>query len=662
MEQLPEGFVLDEEQDAMDGTLPPGFVLDAEEVAAPPEPRGAGDVFGRQLALTGRYLAEGAASTLGILADPIGAVVSKVTGRPYQPISRYVAEQLTSAGVPEPETARERVVGDASRAMASGGAMLRVAQGAQHLPGMVGKASTVLAQQPGVQGASTASGASAASITNEAGGGPVAQTLAGVAGSLAPSAGAIRDETVRRAFRGGEAGRQRVEQNIETFEAAGTTPTVGQATESRFHRGTESLLGRAPGSAGRITQKAEQQATEIGAGLERVAAALAPKSSGERAGRKIEAGVRESFLPRFRGRSQRLFNEVDQYLPATAPVPLPATQRALDDLAKPSQGVERASAALLTPKIQQIRDGLQADLAGSNATTYESAKWLRSLVGRNLEESALISDIPRGQLRRLYGALTRDIEEAARATGNPQALNALNRADRYYRAGLDRIDTIENVINRSGGPERIFAAATSGTREGATTLRALMQSLPDDAQKEVSATVLRRLGRANPGNQDDLGEVFSTGRFLTNWAGMSPEAKRVLFDRFGPDYRRSMDQIANVASNLRSGSQVFANPSRTSDATIQASTVGALALAVMTGQLGAAAAIGTGLGGARFSANVMTNPNFVQWLAQATKQPIGALPAQVYLLQNIAERTGDDELAEAADALRELQQGPDEER
>lgn len=658
MGELPEGFVLDE-QDATDGTLPEGFVLDVEEA---PEQSGIADQAGRQLGLTGRYLAEGAASTVGILADPIGALVSKVTGMPYRPLSRYVTDQLTGVGFPEPQTATERVVGDASRAFASGGAMIRGVQAAQQVPGMVGRASTVLGQQPVVQGASAASGAAAASITNEAGGGPLAQTAAGIAGSLIPSAGVIRDETVRRAFRGGEAGRQRVEQNIDTFDAAGTTPTVGQATESRFARGTESLLGRAPGSAGRIALKADTQATEIGAGLERVAAALTPRSSAERAGRKIEAGVRESFLPRFRGRSRRLFDEVDRYLPADAPVPLAATQRALDELAKPSQGVERASAALLTPKVQQIREGLQADLAGSNATTYESAKWLRSLVGRNLEESALISDIPKGQLRKLYGALTRDIEEAAKATGNPDALNALNRADRYYRAGLERIDTIENVINRSGGPERIFAAATSGTREGATTLRALMQSLPEDAQKEVSATVLRRLGRANPGNQDDLGEVFSTSRFLTNWASMSPEARRTLFDRFGPDYRRNMDQIAKVAANLRSGSQVFSNPSRTSDATIQASTVGGLMLALMTGQLGAAAAIGTGLGGARFAANVMTNPNFVQFLAQSTQKPIGALPAQIYLLQNIAERTGDPDIAEVAEAMRELQQGPDEER
>ncbi|MGB0218792.1 MAG: hypothetical protein ACPGJF_05615 [Sinimarinibacterium flocculans] len=658
MDQLPEGFFLDE-QDAMDGTLPEGFVLDANEA---PEHRGITEEAGRQLGLTGRYLAEGAASTVGILADPIGALVSKVTGKPYQPLSRYVANQLTRAGVPEPQTARERVVGDASRAMVSGGAMIRGAQSAQQLPGMIGKASTVLAQQPGIQGATAASGASAASVTSEAGGGPVAQTAAGIAGSLLPSAGVLRDETVRRAFRGGEAGRQRVEQNLETFEAAGTTPTVGQATESRFHRGAESLLGRAPGSAGRIAQKADSQSAEIGAGLERVAAALTPRSSAERAGRKIEAGIRDAFLPRFRARAGTLFDEVDLHLPPDVRVPLAATQRALDELSKPSKGVERTSAALMSPKIAQIREGLQADLAGGDATTYGAAKWLRSLVGRNIEESALVADIPKAQLRRLYGALTTDIEEAAKATGNPQALAALSRANRYYRAGLDRIDTIENVINRSGGPERIFAAATSGTREGATTLRALMQSLPEDAQKEVAATVLRRLGRANPGNQDDLGEVFSTSRFLTNWAAMSPEGKRTLFDRFGPEYRRNMDQIAKVASNLRSGSAVFANPSRTSDATIQASTVGALALALMTGQLGAAAAIGTGLGGARVTANVMTNPAFVHWLAQSTKQPIGALPAQVYMLQNIAERTGDADIAEAAEALRELQQGPDEER
>ena len=70
-------------------------------------------------------------------------------------------------------------------------------------------------------------------------------------------------------------------------------------------------------------------------------------------------------------------------------------------------------------------------------------------------------------------------------------------------------------------------SATSGTREGATTLRAVLQSLPEDGQKQVAAAVIRRMGRANPSAQDDLGEAFSSERFLTMWNSMAPEAKRL---------------------------------------------------------------------------------------------------------------------------------------
>jgi hypothetical protein len=661
MSALPEGFVLDEPTaQPTPGALPPGFVLDDQPIAEQPAARPTGDELGRQLALTGRYIAEGVAGTAGVFADPIGATVSAITGKPYQPLGRYVSEQLTTAGVPEPETGTERVVGDVSRALASGGGMIRGAQAAQAVPGMTGQAAKVLSADPALQGTSVASGATAAGVTREADGGPGAQIAAGVVGGLLPAAGAARDAIVRRGFRGGEAGRQRVAQNVEAFEAAGTTPTVGQATAGRVQRGVESLLGRTLGGSGVITRKAQQQADEIGAGLERVAAVLAPKSGGaEQAGRQIERGIRESFLPQFRARSRQLYGELDNYISADHNVDLSQTKQVLDTLSKPIQGAQQTSALLANKRIMDIRDALQQDIGNTGAMPYEAAKGLRSLVGRSLEESALVSDIPKAQLRQLYGALTDDIANAARATGNPIAVNALNRANDYYRAGLSRIETIENVVQRSGGPERIFAAATSGAREGATTLRAVMQSLPEDGQKAVAATVLRRLGRANPGNQDDVGGVFSTERFLTNWNSMSPEAKRVLFDRFGNDYRRNMDQVAKVAANLREGSRVYANPSKTGDAVIQAGTLAGLLTSLWTGQFGAATGIGVGIAGANYAARRLTNPDFVAWLAQSTHMPVSALPAQVYVLRSIADRTGDEDFAQAADELQTLQQqGP----
>src|SRR5690606_27430610 len=113
------------------------------------------------------------------------------------------------------------------------------------------------------------------------------------------------------------------------------------------------------------------------------------------------------------------------------------------------------------------------------------------------------------------------------------------------------------------GPEKVYAAAFSGVGQGATTLRSVMQSLDRGAQRELTASFIRRMGRATSREQTAAGDVFSMETFLTNWDSVSPEAKRVLFDRHGPMFSASMDRIARTAEGVREGSRVFRNPSGT---------------------------------------------------------------------------------------------------
>ena len=304
---------------------------------------------------------------------------------------------------------------------------------------------------------------------------------------------------------------------------------------------------------------------------------------------------------------------------------------------------------LANPKLGQIGQALGEDIAGSGgALPYQAAKALRTRVGEMIANAGIVSDVPRAELKQLYGALSQDIR--AQASTNPKALAAANRAENYYRAGLDRIEKVESVVNRAGGTEKVFQAATSGTREGATTLRAVMQSLKPEESKILTSTVVRRLGRANPGAQNDVGDAFSTETFLTNWNGLSKEAKSTLFDRMGPGFREDMDNIARVASNLRSGSKVYANPSKTSDATIQAATVGSAVTSLLMGSPGGAAAVGGAVASANLGSRLMTNPTFVRWLGRNTNRPVGALNGQIGVLANMGK--DDPDVAEFVSQFR----------
>jgi hypothetical protein len=295
----------------------------------------------------------------------------------------------------------------------------------------------------------------------------------------------------------------------------------------------------------------------------------------------------------------------------------------------------------------------QVNQAQNGTLPYEAIKVLRTKIGEKIADAGISPDIPTAQLKRLYAALSQDISAAVQGSGNRNAAQALTRAENYYRSGMARVDRVQSVVEKNGGTEKVFNAALSGTKDGATTINAVMKSLDPDGQRMVASAVLRRMGRANPGNQDDIGEVFSTERFLTNWNTMDKQARGAIFNRMGADYVKNLDAIAKVASNVRQGSKVFANPSGTSGAIAQYSTGTAFLLSLVSGNFGSAGLLAGSVGGANLSARLMTNPKFVGWLAKQTQLAPGAVPSQVAVLSRMAEQSDDADLKQAAAVYRQ---------
>jgi hypothetical protein len=102
----------------------------------------------------------------------------------------------------------------------------------------------------------------------------------------------------------------------------------------------------------------------------------------------------------------------------------------------------------------------------------------------------------------------------------------------------------------------------------------------------------------------------------------------VLFSTL-PDDARDLDKIAKVASNMREGSKVFANPSGTTQASASTSPRRRFVTALLTGQVGRRARSPASPGSQRRRARLMTSPTVVHWLAETTKAPVEQLPAQL---------------------------------
>jgi hypothetical protein len=614
--------------------------------------------FLRDLGMGARSVIQGAGGLFGALG---GDAANHYLVPGEQPSYRDAAAGLADRlGLPAPQTGRERVMGDVGEAltgtgltMGAGGALNALAGlGRGAAPAATSRLGQLLTTQPGLQAVSTATGAGAAGATRESGGSQGAKLLAGLAGGLGPGVASAGGAAAMRGAVRGTSGAP-MQRNIDDFAALGATPSVGQASGNRMVQGMENLLGGAPTSAGVINRFAERQAEDIGGGLQKMADDFYRNASAERAGRAIERGA-QTLKGNTNAVKRALYWQADRLIPDNTPASLTNTWQTVVKLTTPDPGATATTGALVQPTIAKLRQNLEQDIAaGGGQLTYSALKRIRSDIGEAISNSSpLVPSTDIRELRQLYGALSRDMEGVAQSQG-PAAVAAAKRANNYTRAAADRLEQVERVIDKNGGPEKVFSAAMSGTKDGGTTLRAVMQSLPKEGQQAVTAAVIKRMGLANPGVQDAAGETFSAQTFLRKWNDVSPEAKRALFDRHGPGFVRDMDRIASVAQNIRDGSKVYANPSGTANRaaafTYWLSLMGALG----TGQMKTAAGLATGGAAANVLARGLTKPWFVKWLANSTALPVGSAVAQVNALRQIGEKENDEETIELADALEE---------
>jgi hypothetical protein len=200
----------------------------------------------RQLGLTARAAITGATSLPAIGADALTGLINMIAGRQVmQPSSQALQSLMTRAGVPEPQTAQERVVQDI------GGAMAGVSG-----PGLLANKMGPVAKEffmgsPQAQTAAAIGGAAAGGTARESDLGPVAQTLAAITGSIAPG-GVTASQALQRGAKEAvrpftEAGREVITGNVlrslardpeaaikaaESYQAKvpGYTPTTSQAT------------------------------------------------------------------------------------------------------------------------------------------------------------------------------------------------------------------------------------------------------------------------------------------------------------------------------------------------------------------------------------------------------------------------------------------------
>lgn len=304
--------------------------------------------------------------------------------------------------------------------------------------------------------------------------------------------------------------------------------------------------------------------------------------------------------------------------------------------------------------------------------TLENLRDIRTEVGRALGNYSPVSpgSLDRGQLKSLYGALSRDIEIGIETLANraaigtqrgnnvpnyvspqvakdaAQALYAMRTADRYFRLSMDRMDRFAEIVNvksPEAAASRIIRAGREGTKGDSQLYRQAMGVLKPEERNQFSALVFQEMGRpvaSARGMSQEAG--WSPATFMTNWQAMSAEAKNMIFQG---QMRAAVDDFVRTANKL-ANVEALTNTSRSGTNTINVGGLLATAGAVATGTLDAVMAGLGSAGGGFAAAYILSRPAYARWLAkyldlkakESSRQMIPQIATHIQQLAAFAEQ------------------------
>lgn len=396
-----------------------------------------------------------------------------------------------------------------------------------------------------------------------------------------------------------------ITQNQARYADLGATPSLGQATNKPWIDALENLSSKFPGGLGPWKKFKENLQADIGANTQTGITA-------ERAGRTIDTGI-DSFLGRTRATWNQLDANLANMIPRDSLFTPGNTQAALARLTTADPTVLNTVTPLINPRLRAMAEGLAEDLSANGGNvSYGGLRNLRSRVGTMLDD-ALVSDINKGELKSLYSAISADLQEVARQTG-PAAAAAFYRQNKYWAARQSRIEDVLKKVVDNKDFENVFLAASPKNVDQITKIRGVMRSLEPDERQIVSEAVINRMGRAVPNQQDDVGDLFSTKTFLTNWNKLAPEAKSQLFNA---TQRENLDKIAKVSNDINESAKVMSNLSGTAGAGAPYAMAGASLYGLAQGNVAPLAASIGAVGLNAVVPRLLTNQKFISWLGKA---------------------------------------------
>jgi len=416
--------------------------------------------------------------------------------------------------------------------------------------------------------------------------------------------------------------RREIGEMTPTMEAAraaediGVLPTAGM--QGRGAAMMEAGFETSPFSTGQIIAGRERAIGEMTEAAKRASERVGMPTSMEMAGEALQSGAKK-FASDFTKKSELLYKQVDNYIRPDDLIVAPNTAQALQEIVQFAADNPEIAREIGVSRYQSILKGL-SEGGIETAVPYQMVKDLRSTFGEAIGNmTGPLADMSQAKIKRIYGALSQDMEAAAQASG-PEAYKAWKRANDYYRAGATRIEDnlarITDAATSQDAYNRLQSILIEGNaRQSTNQLMQIRKSLPKDDFDTFRSTLISNLGRAKAGAQSAEGDVFSPNVFLTNYNRINPSARKIVFGEADAELQKlakTVEMAKDAAAQL--------NTSRTAPAlSTQAMIAGAGSLIVSP-----ATVVGLYVAN-KGGAAILTNKTFLKALNAAAKNDMGPL-------------------------------------
>jgi hypothetical protein len=333
-------------------------------------------------------------------------------------------------------------------------------------------------------------------------------------------------------------------------------------------------------------------------------------------------------------------------IPRPSDVTIKNTRKVLGEIDKKVSAPSIAS-LVKDADVGRILSALEQD---ASQLRFRDLRELRTWVRELQSTPQLRQGVDEAGLQRIERALTLDLRDTAgRITANSDEINGarqMDQIDRYYKAGVQRVEeALQPFANEKSGEAvygRIIRAASDKSSGNAKQLLQLKRSLPPEDWGSVRATIISNLGRTRPGAANALEEdAFSINNFVSNYATLSEDGRRILFGGYGGGGKEAEDlfqalQTLTKVAGYQKGVEAGANASRSAVNAQNVLTIGAGGAAVVNPQLWAPLA--GFMASNAVAGELLTNPAFVRWLASAPQagQSVGGMRAHVARLGVLA--------------------------